>query len=436
MITESGVPYSAMQVIAVCRVSYILNDVRPVAFRTSCQGSLDVCYFRRPTQSTCLGFMKQASKTADVVILGGGPAGLATAIALRARGADCLVVEALAPGSDEAGIDKSCGEGLMPDALRSLERLGVKMTAQDGPPFRGIRFSNGHNRAQASFPRHFGLGVRRTHLHRLLIARAQRAGVRLAWNTHARLVDRCSLLLDGEPLHYRWLVGADGQSSSVRRWAGLDSTCSERMRFGFRRHYQVQPWSDFVEVHWGPMGQVYITPVAANCVCVAFVTRDMRFDRANYLAAYPELDARLRGAPLVSRERGAATATRKLRRVTAGNIALVGDASGSVDAVTGEGLAIAFHQAIALADAITEGNLAEYQQRHRALARLPHAMAQLLLTMDRWPSMQRRGLRTLEAQPELFRELLAVHVGDASLPRFAIARGPQLAWGLLQSPAH
>ncbi len=375
--------------------------------------------------------MEQSKTTADVVILGGGPAGLATAIALRAKGADCLVIEPLAPG-----IDKSCGEGLMPDALASLHLLGVEITAQDGLPFRGIRFSNSQNQAEAAFPNHFGIGVRRTHLHRRLIARAEQAGVRIAWNARARLVDRTSLLVEGEPVHFNWLVGADGQSSTVRKWAGLDRTRSERVRFGFRRHYQLKPWSEFVEVHWGKTGQVYVTPVATDFVCVAFVTRDPHFDRADYLAAYPELEERLNGAPIASRERGAATATRKLYRVATDNIALVGDASGSVDAVTGEGLAIAFRQSIALANAIVAGDLASYQKVHGALARLPHAMAQLLLAMDRWPALERRGLRTLEAQPELFRELLAVHVGSASLPRFALERGPRLAWGLLQSPAH
>ena len=373
----------------------------------------------------------QHKPTADVVILGGGPAGLAAGLALRARGADCLIVEPLAPG-----IDKSCGEGLMPEALSCLSRLGVTMDAEDGVPFRGIRFTDGQHHAQAAFPNQSGLGVRRTHLHRRMISRAEDAGLRMAWNTRAQLVDRSALEIDGQRVRFQWLIGADGQSSSVRKWAGLGALRSERVRFGFRRHYRVEPWSDAVEVHWGARGQVYVTPVAADCVCIAFVTRDHHFDRANYLADYPELEHRLRAAPQCSRERGGATATRKLRRVQVDSIALVGDASGSVDAVTGEGLAISFRQAIALADAIAAGDVATYQKVHRKLARLPHAMAQLLLTMDRWPAMQRRGLRALEAQPELFRELLAVHVGSASLPHFALARGPRLAWSLLQSPAH
>ena len=48
----------------------------------------------------------------DALIAGGGPAGLAAAIALRQKGLDVLVADALWPP-----IDKACGEGLMPDAL-------------------------------------------------------------------------------------------------------------------------------------------------------------------------------------------------------------------------------------------------------------------------------------------------------------------------------
>ena len=373
----------------------------------------------------------QRGSSADVVVGGGGPAGLAAAIAMRAKGADCLVIEGLGPG-----IDKGCGEGLMPDALQSLRALGVEITEADGHRFQGIRFCNATSSADAVFPDSAGIGVRRTHLHRRLTARAEEVGVRIGWNARVRLVDKSSLLVDNQPVRFRWLIGADGQSSTVRRWAGLERAYRTSARFGYRTHYQVAPWSEYVEVHWGRTGQVYITPVAADCVCVAFVTRDAPFDRRNYLSDFPAIKARLQQAPLASRARGAVSATHRLRAVARGNIALVGDASGSVDAVTGEGLAIAFRQAIALAEAVAAGGLASYQQAHRSLARLPHAMSQLLLSMDRWPALERRGVRMLEDNPRLFHELLSVHVGSASLPKFALRRGPQMAWSLLVAASH
>ena len=202
----------------------------------------------------------------DVLVVGGGPAGLAAAIALRQRGLACVVVEARSPA-----IDKACGEGLMPDSIDCLASLGVQLAESDGYAFRGIRFANPTHQVGASFPSGAGIGIRRPHLHAKLAARAQEAGAQLLWNSHIQLPaqlpasagDR-SAKVNGQPLSFRWLVGADGEGSLVRRWANLHPLRKESLRYGFRTHYRVAPWSDFVEIHWGCAGQLYITPVAPD----------------------------------------------------------------------------------------------------------------------------------------------------------------------------
>lgn len=374
--------------------------------------------------------------TTEALIIGGGPAGLAASIALRQRGIDCTVLEARPPA-----IDKACGEGLMPDSRDILAQLGVTLSDSDGYLFHGIRFANGSHSVDANFPDGAGIGVRRPRLHTLLTERAEQAGARLLFNTRVQLpADEFSTrdaegyqtaIANGEPIRFRYLVGADGQASSVRKWAGLDDTRKSSVRYGFRTHYRVAPWSEYVEIHWGTNGQLYITPVATDCVCVIYITRDQQFDRAKILDGFPEIKSRLLGAEIASHRRGAVSATRKLHRVTTETVALIGDASGSADAITGEGLAISFRHALALAGAISCGSLESYNRAHRQIGRLPHAMGALMLTLDRWPAFQRHALRALAHKPAVFGELLQAHVGHRRLASVLLRRGPAFACNLI-----
>src|SRR3984957_12468617 len=135
----------------------------------------------------------------DALIVGGGPAGLASAIALREKGLDVLVADALRPP-----IDKACGEGLMPDARKGLAALGIPVTAHEGAPFDGIAFLSGHHQAAARFERGSGIGIRRLQLHSLLVQRCHELGVRLAWGSRAHVAEQQPARLDGEPCTYRY----------------------------------------------------------------------------------------------------------------------------------------------------------------------------------------------------------------------------------------
>jgi menaquinone-9 beta-reductase len=244
--------------------------------------------------------------------------------------------------------------------------------------------------------------VRRLRLHQALIDRAHEVGVRLLWRTHVTSIG---------DVRARWIIGADGMNSRVRRWASLDAVRGESHRFGFRRHYRVRPWSDFVEVYWGSGCQMYVTGVARDEMLIGLLTRDPHMRLNDALPRFPELACKLQGAATLSEERGAITVMRRLRRIHSGNIALIGDASGSVDAITGEGMGLAFRQALALADALVAENLGHYQTAHRRLARRPAIMAQLMLMLDCFPRLRPPVLRTFGAQPFIFERLLAVHVG-------------------------
>ena len=135
------------------------------------------------------------------------------------------------------------------------------LRVHDGAPFDGIAFLSGRHQAAAHFERGSGIGIRRLQLHSLLVERCQELGVRLAWGSRVHVAEKQPLRLDGEPCTYRYAIGADGQSSRVRLAIGLGQGKILSRRFGTRCHYRVKPWSRMVEVHWGDLGQAYITPV-------------------------------------------------------------------------------------------------------------------------------------------------------------------------------
>lgn len=360
----------------------------------------------------------------DVFVIGGGPAGLAAAIAARQRGFNVMVADGAEPP-----IDKACGEGLMPDALAALSDLGVTVNPTEGFTFRGVRFLQEGAQVAANFPVGTGIGLRRPVLHQKLIDRAEHLGVTLLWKAPVSGISPEGVCLGGRTIPASWVVGADGIRSRVRRWCGLETAALARPRYAFRRHYRVTPWTDCMEVYWGRSAQAYITPVGRQDICAVLISRNADVRSASLAAEFPALAKRL-DPGAAGADTGAVTMACSFDQVYRDRVALIGDASGSVDAITGEGLCLSFHQAMALARAFESGNLAEYQVAHRRMARRPSLMGRLLLTLDGRPKLRHRAIRVMAAHPELFKRLVAAHVGEAS-PAHLAATGALLGWRLV-----
>ncbi len=360
-----------------------------------------------------------------VLVIGGGPAGLAAAIAARMKGFEVTLADGAKPP-----IDKVCGEGLMPGTLRALRELGVAIVPGDGQVFRGIRFVDSVSTVEANFSGASGFGMRRTILHQKMVERAEECGVTLLWNTPVAGLSSEGAILGDKIMKPKWIVGADGIHSRVRRWIGLDSSPRLEKRFAQRRHFRVKPWTDCMEIHWSNRAQAYVTPLGNDETCVALISRDPRMRLADAWREFPVLTSYLRHAEPSSAERGAVTVTRRLSQVYRGNVALTGDASGSVDAITGEGLCLSFRQALALADALSKGKLLSYQRVHRQLARGPHIMGRLLLMLDQYPALRKRAVRILAEDRGLFARLLAAHLGETSTT-FLAATSLRLGWQFL-----
>jgi len=359
----------------------------------------------------------------DLLVIGGGPAGLATAIRARLAGLTVTVLDRARPP-----IDKACGEGLMPDAVKRLREIGIEPR---GFPFRGIRYIDGNLMAEGHFPGSGGLGVRRTELHAALVRRAEQVGVDLRWGVKAEGLTDEGVRTDQGILAARWIVGADGLRSQVRRWARLDGKLSPLRRFGIRRHFAVTPWSDCVEVHWGPESEAYVTPVSSDEVGIAVLWSGQKAGFDGLLESFPTLKEKVENAPVASRDRGMGPLRQQVRAVINGRVALVGDAAGYLDAITGEGLAVTLQESAALVEALTRGDLSRYSAAHRRINRLPNFMTSMVLGLERRPRLRRRVLRALAAEPSLFARLLGIHARTLPPRDFGFEGALRLAWRLV-----
>ena len=353
----------------------------------------------------------------DLVVAGGGPAGLAAAIGAAQAGLRVTVMD-----PRRGVIDKACGEGIMPGGVEALEELGIRPR---GVPFVGVEYADASDpdlRATGCFPSGaVGLGVRRTVLHGAMKRRAQMSGVTFF---PARLTSldqrRDGVLVNGD-IHARWLIGADGLRSDVRRLLGVERPARGPARLGIRRHYEVEPWSPRVQVYFGEHAEAYVTPVDMNLVGVAFLfepdedgdVRGLRFD--DMLREMPLLARQLAGKPIVSKLRGAGPFEQRVEQHVVGNVLLVGDAAGYVDPLTGEGIALGLATARAAIRSLIEDDPAAYEARYRTLARRYFALTSALLAVTRRRALQRSLIRLARAWPAAFDAALGMlgHVPDA-----------------------
>ena len=215
-----------------------------------------------------------------------------------------------------------------------------------------------------------------------------------------------------------FFVIADGLCSTLAGAAGFRERRCDSTRYASRQRFHRPScstgWIDSVEVHWGNHEQLYLTPIGEDEVSVALLTQTPGRRVCDALPDFPAVARWLAGAFCTSVARGAVTKTRTLQQVLHGNIALLGDASGSVDAITGEGLLSAFRQAYALAEALAIGKPERYVTAHRRIAWNPHRMARLLLLLDRHPQLRTQLIAALAKQPDSFAALLRVHLGEQS----------------------
>ena len=303
----------------------------------------------------------------------------------------------------------------MPSGVRELERLGIRIAQDRCAPFRGIRYLQEDGTVlEARFGTESGIGIRRMALGEALRDRALASGVDVRHGTviGATALPGCiELQTDAGAAQARLLIAADGLHSPLRRAAGLDLPQGPApVRYGIRRHFALPPWTDFVEVHWAEGVEAYVTPVGPGSVNVAFLregeTKD-RFDEL--LGRFPLLRERIGDAGAASEVRGAGPLLQRVRARVGERLALIGDAAGYVDAITGQGLSLAFAASAVLMEALPDDLSADLRpalQRYEAGMRarwLRYALpAHALVALARRPGLRRSALRSIARFPPAF----------------------------------
>ncbi len=327
----------------------------------------------------------------DLLVAGGGPAGLVTAIHAARAGLEAVVVE-----RRRGPVDKACGEGLMPHTLRHLDVLGVN---PPGIPFRGITYLDGRHRVTGRFRSGPGRGVRRTCLHASLLTAAKAAGVRVEHGEVGRVEQDASSVRCGG-FRASYLAAADGLHSPIRASLGLSRPSAAARRWGIRRHFAVKPWTDCVQVYWSQNAEAYVTPVAEDCVGVAILTTH-RGSFSEQFEAFPALKALVDGHAH-GPDRAAGPLRQKVRSRTAGRVLLVGDAAGYVDALTGEGLGIAFSGAALLVNCIGADCVDDYDRQWRRMSRRYRLLTASALRASASPPLRSAIVSAANVFPRVF----------------------------------
>jgi menaquinone-9 beta-reductase len=384
-----------------------------------------------------------------VVVIGGGPAGLSAAIGFARQGVStCLVERKSWP------VDKACGEGLLPNGVGLLEQLGVSGSEleRDGHRVAGIRYY-GHSgvTASAEFEHGRAIGLRRVQLSSLLEARARAYPcLEIVTGQSARLRalpgGGFEVGIGDRLLRPRLVVAADGLGSRVAASVGITTETGTERRWGARQHFDGDPWTDHVEVHFARGCEAYITPLAGG-VNVAFLWDAARVGVSGgapvvdaLIERLPRLARGLAGRKRVGRPSAAGPFSRRPRERARDGLVLIGDGAGYVDPLTGEGVGLALTQAHLLEELIARpmgqgaaGDLVSHRDLVRFLAAVDRAtrsnrqLTRFLLSAASRPRLVDRMIAALARDPELFRHCLAANMGERDawrVPLLSLLRLP------------
>ena len=383
----------------------------------------------------------------EVIVVGGGPAGSATALRLARAGVRVTLLE-----RGRYPRHKPCAEYMSPGVVRELHRLGAGAAVEraararlDGFRIvaRGTCFEGRFAGAPAGFAPRYGLGIPRAVLDEILARAAACAGVEVCEGARATDLlwdgDRVAgvrALVDGTPAILRapLVIGADGLRSVVARRLDALERRPEMERIALVGHVgDIDGLGSYGEMHLGDGGYCGIAPLGDGIANVAMVLRDAaarvrgRVEACFWevVRSLPGLAGRLDRAALTRPVLATGPLSFRARRLSAEGVLLVGDAGGFYDPFTGQGVHRALVSAslaarVALA-ALAAGDLSAerlraYDHRRRAAFRGSHAVEWLVQQFIWRPALFDRAARRLAADRRMADTLVGV-TGDIVPPR-------------------
>lgn len=380
-------------------------------------------------------------RDAQIIVVGGGPAGSSAAYYLACAGLDVLIL-------DRARFprDKPCSEYLSPQASRILQAMGAlaEIEQSGAAQLTGMRVHapngetiHGEFAAEHGYRgfRDRGLALRRTVLDAILLNRARLAGARVqegcrvtdvVQNGGGRVTgvavssDGVSRIMNAE-----LVIGADGLRSVIGRRLGLIRASRWPKRIAIVTHYRnVRGIGAYGEMHVdreGYLGYADVGNGLTNVAVVVPVSRaaEVAADRTEFLESWiaerPQIADLFSGAERVDPVRATGPFASAARRAWTPGAALVGDAADFFDPFTGEGIYAALRGGELLAghvvESVADKSLSEYDRARRAEFSGKWKVERLVGAAVAFPALINRAARVLSKRRDMADLLIGV-VGD------------------------
>ncbi|GII93578.1 geranylgeranyl reductase family protein [Sinosporangium siamense] len=346
---------------------------------------------------------RPADADADVIVVGAGPAGSATAFYLAQAGLDVLLLE-----KSTFPREKVCGDGLTPRAVKQLIDMGIDIDAPGWVRNKGLRVIGGGQRFELDWPElssfpDFGLVRTRKDFDEIFAANAVRAGVRMEQGVNVTgpiLSDRSGHIVgvtakrNGEEIAYRsrLVVAADGNSTRLSLAMGLHKREDRPVAVAVRTYFtSPRHDDDYLELWLELWDEERLLPGYGWVFGVGDGTSNVGLGLLNTSAAFDKVDYRdllrrwVKNMPaewgfaeenMTAPIRGAALpmAFNRQPHYTRG-LVLVGDSGGMINPFNGEGIAYAMETGKIAAESVAKAlSLGTPAKRERALRAYPQVL--------------------------------------------------------------